>query len=126
MRMRGVIRLAALRSPRRSTRFIMLRSSASITPCSWLSLTSRRISSSVTCPASVSSSRSSLSRPRTETLSSQTAGVAIRDSQCIGMATSDASRSGASSASRLGNSSPRTMVRKVIRPIASTMPPASA
>ena len=37
--------------------------------------------------------------------------VASRDSQCIGIATMLASFSGASSASRLGSSSPSTMVR---------------
>ncbi len=111
IRVRGVIRLSVLRSPRSRTRFIILRSSASITPCSWLSLTSRRISSSLTADASVLSSRSSFSSPRIEAVSSHTAGRAIQATQCIGTATAVARRSGASSARRLGSNSPSTMLR---------------
>ena len=89
----------------------MLRSSASITPCSWLSLTSRRISSSLTWAASVSDSRSTRSSACTLELSRTTAGLAAREMPCMGRAITEATRSGASSARRLGSSSPNTMVR---------------
>jgi hypothetical protein len=111
MRVRGVIRLSAVRSPRRITRLSMLRSSRSITPCSWPSLTSMWISSSVTCELSLRFTRNRRNRALTVALSSHTAGLAARDSQCIGRATIPASRSGASRASRFGSSSPSTMLR---------------
>ncbi len=126
MRLRGVIRLSAVRSPRRMTRFIMSRSWASITPASWLSATSIRISSSVTCAAS------SLPRPSTFSTSwvvldrSKTKGRASLASQLIGIATRPAMASERVRARRLGTSSPKISVMKVISETARAVPTSRA
>ena len=122
MRVRGVIRLSVVRSPRLSTRFIILRSSASITPCSWLSDTSSRISSSL-----ISLRASSLmpSMRRTARLiepSTNTAGLAARASPASTIATELAIFSGLVSARRLGISSPKITLAAVIRVTAVPMP----
>ena len=90
MRIRGVIRLSAVRSPRLRTRFIILRSSASITPCSWLSLTSRRISSSLIAWRASSRIPSRRRKARLIAPSAATTGRAKRDSQSSGIATAAA------------------------------------
>ena len=54
--------------------------------------------------------------------SSRTAGAATHASQPIGTATMQAKASGRVSASRLGTSSPRIRVRKVISATAITLP----
>ena len=122
IRLRGVIRLSAVRSPSRITRLTMSRSWASITPCSWLSATSMRISSSLMVPASSRPRPSRRSTRRVLCESSHTNGKAIRASQDIGRATAPAMFSGAVIASRLGTSSPNTRVRKVISTTARVLP----
>ncbi len=122
IRLRGVIRLSAVRSPRRMTRFIMSRSWASITPASWLSATSMRISSSVTEADSSLPRPSTRNTSRVEWDSSQTPGAAIFASQLMGSATRPAMSSERVRASRLGTSSPKISVRKVIRATARVLP----
>ncbi len=122
MRLRGVIRLSAVRSPSRITRFIMSRSWASITPASWLSATSMRISSSVIDADSFLPMPNMRNTSRVERASTHTPGAAILASQPIGTATTPATSSELRSASRLGTSSPKISVRKVISATARVLP----
>ncbi|MNC97307.1 hypothetical protein D3C83_149230 [compost metagenome] len=84
MRMRGVMMLSAVRSPSRITRCIMLRSSESITPCSWLSLTSIWISSSVMVDWSTWPSPSTRITRRVAADNATTTGLAALAKKSIG------------------------------------------
>ncbi len=122
MRVRGVITLSTVRSPSRSTRLTMLRSSLSMTPWSAPSATSRRISSSLTCsrvPLFMPSRRSS---PRVTQIRKNANGVASQVSTRIGSAVAIAKRSGSTSAMRLGNSSPSSIWMKVMPDTLRTTP----
>ncbi len=114
MRGRGVIRLSTLRSPRRSTRLTMLRSSLSMTPCSALSETSRRISSSLTRSLLARSTPSRRRIMRVIQISTKANGVASAVIMRIGMAVATANFSGLTRARRFGSSSPNSMLAKVM------------
>ncbi|MNN70626.1 hypothetical protein D3C81_1864940 [compost metagenome] len=93
------------------TRFIMSRSWESMTPASWLSATSMRISSSVTDADSVLPRPMMRSTSWVERDSSHTPGAAMRASQLIGTETKPAMSSERVKARRFGTSSPKISVK---------------
>ncbi len=124
--LRGVMSADTWRFPRRMTRLSMSCSAASKVPASvpcWMRILS---SSSVTGGSMEGLTRSSQSARSEERLSTHDTGAAIQQSTRMGRAVNTAILSGCVRPMRLGTSSPKSSVRKVMASTTSPKPSAFA